>query len=75
MAEEITQEIIQKIVDETIASSPPTDTLWQTVGVIVSILVLAFSIYQFGRNHKQHYKEQDLAQIQFNKTQEKTQKL
>lgn len=75
VVEEITRELVQKIVSETITSSSPVDTFWQTVGVIVSVLVLAFSIYQFGRNQKQHYKEQDLAQKQFNETSEKAQKL
>lgn len=73
--EEITQELVPKLIDKTVVSDQPVDTFWQTIGVIVSILVLAFSIYQFGRNQKQHYKEQDLAQKQFNETQEKAQKL
>ena len=44
-------------------------------GLILSILVLAFSIYKFGREQKHHHQIQEDAQEQFNEIQEKAKNL
>ncbi len=78
MAEEITREIIQEIIKETIpASSLSLDISWfiPTIALIVTIGGLAFSIYRYSETQRQHNKAQEKAQEQFNKTQEKSQNL
>jgi len=71
-----THEVVQEIAREMIQTSNITPEYWiQSIGIIISVLVIAFSIYKFGRSQQIHNKTQQESQRQFNEIHEQTKNL
>lgn len=67
MVEEITQETIQEIVRETLQTyNQSPDISWiPTIGIVVSILVLSFSIYKFDQTQRKSKNTEFMKQIEY----------